>query len=573
MDIKNDLTSKKIIIYGVDRVQKDFRYIFDQLKIEAIVSDESKHDSSEDGIPIYSADYLEETLTEQGIIIICHMEKEKRRAELELRGMKYGIDFLYADDLFFMLDFPLKRKVGNRKIAVWGTGKSATDFVKENTKLNISCYLDNNIQKKNTLIDGIKVLYPNDITINEWEDLYVIVASTYYSEIRTQLSGYGLTETDDFIRHDVLKIKPSDLLKKTIYDNSNYALECYTMFNTYEVADSGKANCCCTTFVEISIGNLIYESFEEIWYSNIHKVLCLSTVNRTYSFCNKNRCPLIMDKVNKLSNSYLTGNTYRKLEEKPTMVGISIDSTCNLACITCRDKLIAETGDKLKNSMLMADKLITETLPNVNFWIMAGNGEIFTSQVYKKIYLSKESRIPQRFRILSNGTLFNEHNWNQINENRTGEIMLSVSIDAVTKETYGKIRCHGNFNRLKDNMLFASQLRKDNKLSYFQLNFVVQRENYKEMIDFVKWGKELSVDKIFFTKILNWGTYSEDEFNNISMMTKEDTPKKELAEILNDPIMQDSIVDLGTINWQHNKGKFDKVESFYEWEIDQWKRK
>lgn len=118
-------------------------------------------------------------------------------------------------------------------------------------------------------------------------------------------------------------------------------------------------------------------------------------------------------------------------------------------------------------------------------------------------------------------------------------------------------------------MKFASELRHKGELSYFRMNFVVQKENYKEMVDFVQWGKELGVDEIFFTKILNWGTYTPEEFEEISMMEKDGiTPKPELKEILQHPVMQSDIVDLGTIHFGHKVDQIGIVKNYYMWELE-----
>ena len=86
---------------------------------------------------------------------------------------------------------------------------------------------------------------------------------------------------------------------------------------------------------------------------------------------------------------------------------------------------------------------------------------------------------------------------------------------------------------------------------------------------FVQWGKELEVDEVFFTKILNYGTYGQDEFAEISMMESDEmTPKKELIEILNLPIMKDKIVDLGTIRYSHKPIGLDYIENYYKWELE-----
>ena len=118
-------------------------------------------------------------------------------------------------------------------------------------------------------------------------------------------------------------------------------------------------------------------------------------------------------------------------------------------------------------------------------------------------------------------------------------------------------------------MEYATILRKTGELSYFRMNFVVQKENYKEMIPFVEWGQELGVDEIFFTKILNWGTYSQEEFEQISMMERDGiTPKAELKEVLKHPVMNSTIVDLGTIQYAHKVDEADVVENYYMWELE-----
>ena len=118
-------------------------------------------------------------------------------------------------------------------------------------------------------------------------------------------------------------------------------------------------------------------------------------------------------------------------------------------------------------------------------------------------------------------------------------------------------------------MEFASELRKKGELCYFRMNFVVQRENYKEMVPFVEWGKELGVDELFFTKILNWGTYTTEEFAQVSMMEEDGvTPKPELREVMEHPVMSSNLVDMGTIQFAHKVDEVNLVENYYMWELE-----
>jgi len=293
--------------------------------------------------------------------------------------------------------------------------------------------------------------------------------------------------------------------------------------------------------------------------------------NKTYAFCDKTRCPLFYNKQNQgKSNSNIFLFNYKQLEIYPKALSIGIDKTCNLSCITCRKEIHVAKGKEKEYSMILADKIIEEILPKIEFLILAGDGEVFFSECYKKIYTSVQSRIPQNIRLLSNATLFNEKNWDEFANERTGNIILTASIDAATKETYETIRRNGKFENIKDNMKFASKLRKEGRLSYLRMNFVVQKNNYKEIIPFVEWAMELGADEVFFTKILNWGTYSEEEFRNISMMEDDDlTPKVDLLKVLKNPIMNNPIVDFGTIQYRNesNINVDGYCDNYYEWEL------
>lgn len=199
----------------------------------------------------------------------------------------------------------------------------------------------------------------------------------------------------------------------------------------------------------------------------------------------------------------------------------------------------------------------------------ARDSEVFVSEAYKRIYQSTNMNHIDYIRILSNGTLFNEKNWKEFKKNKNGKILLTASVDAATKETYEAIRRNGNFDTLKANMAFAGELRRKGELAYLRMNFVVQKRNYKEMIDFVKWGLEIGADEVFFTKILNWGTFSADDFKEISMMEADGiTAKPELKKIIEDPIMKNKIVDLGTIQYAHTTSDDVDVENYYIWEME-----
>ena len=547
----------RAVIYGANRVAKDFLYIFNDLEVLYFVDDIDTETTFLDK-PLKKID--KELKEKKNNIIICDFEKDYKDEKLRSLGYKRGLDYYWEEDFFEELDE--YRIDDNKSIAVWGTGNIASTVFND-YEFEADIYIDSN-KKEGDVFKGKKVFSPSEI--NEWKSLFVIIAIANDDEIVKEMQKYGLSEYDDYIGYRKFISRPSFLLRRTIFDRSYYDLECKTMLNHLEVLRNGNTRCCCTTFVKPDLDNILDKNIHELWHSNIHKVMCLSTENHTYSFCDKKMCPLF---VNKRQEDSVAENNYEKESNFPKVLALGYDATCNLACITCRKDIYHHNEKDKQLAKKITEVVNREYLDHCDFLILAGNGEAFLSPEYRAVYESDNCN-PQYIRLLCNGTLFNETNWNGLTKNKNSEIMLTVSIDAATKETYEKIRRFGNFDILKKNMEFASKLRNDGRLRYFRLNFVVQKENYQEMVPFVKWGEELNVDEIFFTKILNWGTYTKEEFKDISMMEEDGiTPKPELKEVLDSDVMINSkIVDLGTIRYTHKRDETEKVMNYYMWELE-----
>ncbi len=549
-------------IYGINRVTKDFLYIFEMIDVVCFFEDTVMRNPFGE-TEVYPFEKLKDYKSLCDQIVICDFQKEERRRKLETLDFIYGKDFVYEKDLFYLLDTRIDL-TENSNIIVWGIGRRAETFCKWNKKYNIIHFIDT--YKKDKEYNGYEVKSPDDIT--DWEKTFIIVAVAKEKEIVEYLEEKGLKRWENFANASELMFQPSKLLEKTIFDTNCFDLTCDTMLNHLEILTAGRAYCCCTTFMKFHIGSIEQNTVKEIWNSPIHKIMCLSAVNKTYTFCKKDMCPLFIGKRGDKDEIDLKGS-YSSMCENPQNGVVGFDSTCNLRCETCRNELYVATGEELKVNQKYVDIVKKEFLPNLKFLVLAGDGEVFASQTYKDIYTSPEAEKLQWIRLLSNGMLFNEKNWEELSRNKQAKIMLTASIDAATKETYEAIRRNGNFDILKRNMEFASKLRKTGELSYFRINFVVQKRNYREMTDFVKWGIDLNADEVFFTKILNWGTYTQEEFKEVSMMEEDGiTPKPELEKILNDPIMKNKIVDLGTIRYAHTIDDFEKIYNYYTWELE-----
>ena len=92
----------KYIIYGINRVTKDFTYIFNNLDILYLADDFVKAEN----IWGYKVRSLEDALKDSSYdkIILCDFDKSKKEETLKKKGLSYGQDYLYEEDFFSELD-------------------------------------------------------------------------------------------------------------------------------------------------------------------------------------------------------------------------------------------------------------------------------------------------------------------------------------------------------------------------------------------------------------------------------------------------------------------------------------
>ena len=89
--------------------------------------------------------------------------------------------------------------------------------------------------------------------------------------------------------------------------------------------------------------------------------------------------------------------------------------------------------------------------------------------------------------LTSNGTLLNEKRMSKIL--KTGLHMIDISIDAMSNETYKKVRVGGDLNITKKNILKLLTLRNEvNSRTKIIVIFVEQKENSHEVDDFKDFG-------------------------------------------------------------------------------------
>ena len=79
------------------------------------------------------------------------------------------------------------------------------------------------------------------------------------------------------------------------------------------------------------------------------------------------------------------------------------------------------------------------------------------------------------------------------------------------------------------------------------INFTVQKSNYHEVADFANWVSSYDqINSIYFALVDRWGHISSDKFDSDFML--DEYEKRELSELLKDPIFSNKKIMLGNLN-------------------------
>jgi hypothetical protein len=67
------------------------------------------------------------------------------------------------------------------------------------------------------------------------------------------------------------------------------------------------------------------------------------------------------------------------------------------------------------------------------------------------------------------------------------------------------------------------------------------------MPDFVRLGRRFNADRVYFSRAVNWGTWSAAEHEDQSVWNPHHPLHAEFARVVADPILDDPIVFLGNV--------------------------
>lgn len=191
---------------------------------------------------------------------------------------------------------------------------------------------------------------------------------------------------------------------------------------------------------------------------------------------------------NKFLNEYELATKQTVLKSKPRYLLVMLSNLCNLKCIMCnQDKKTIKHLSKNLYNFILKNLVYLEK-------IVWQGGETLILPYIKDILIETSKYPKLKQTIITNFQTIDNEIIKLISKNN---ITLIISIDGATKKTYEKIRKGAKFEKLIENInkfnnYFA------NKNSFLQINFVVLKENYKEMLDILEFAHEYNFNMITF---------------------------------------------------------------------------
>ena len=339
---------------------------------------------------------------------------------------------------------------------------------------------------------------------------------------------------------------------------------CSRPFEFLEIQDragQGNVHLCCPTWLARESGSLLDSSISTIFNSKTSREIRESIFDGSFRFCNKKICPQIQNNslpfLEDIEDPYLKKIIETRQTDglSPKFYNLCYDKSCNLSCPSCRTlKILHREGPAYDHKERIQKSLIKDLFeqPHDRSFVvnLTGSGDPFGSKLFRQLLFSIDGKkFPNlKINLQTNGVMFTPKNWEKMHKIHDNIDTVLISLDAATPRTYPLIRRGGNWNALRNNLDFiAGELRANGLINYLRLDFVVQQLNYREMPEFVRLGKQLEVDYVYFCLLVDWGTWSPDLYDKNAVWQTTHPEFPEFLEVLKDPLLGERIVDLGNV--------------------------
>lgn len=335
--------------------------------------------------------------------------------------------------------------------------------------------------------------------------------------------------------------------------------------------------CDCAAWLPYVAGNLVdADAPDDVWNSAAAQEIRRSVLDGDYSYCSRTLCPLIANGSLPRSEEVTAPRLRRIIDGRetvlpdgPRLIALGHDSSCNLACPSCRVGIVM--ADKAQNERLdrARDRVILPLLRDRQVGLhLTAWGDPFASRHYRSILqaLGDAPFEGVKLYLLTNGLGLTPQMWTSMPHLADKIVELRVSVDAATQETYEDVRRPGRWDVIRRNLDVMGDMSRSGAFRRnrfaggvqsvtsdflldaadpvsFVLAFVVQSANFREMPAFVELAEEVGADVVVFQKYYSLGHERAEVFAAKDVASPAHPDHHRLQAILQDPVMQNPRVN------------------------------
>ncbi len=308
-------------------------------------------------------------------------------------------------------------------------------------------------------------------------------------------------------------------------------------------------DCYLCYWMNVSVGNLAEQSFEEIYYGEKAETVRRAWANGDYCYCNSSCKQIENEDFLDLPPDEVKKRIYEN-EKGLKGIALAYDKICNHSCPSCRNKVFVPDEKEKLCLDLLDEKVLNICMQNedtLKLIAFSGAGDIFASP--NAMRLAEQIRPKNKdceIQIQSNGALFNEKNWKKIEHFKDYNLIVTITPNSFNRVNYMYINGgHDTYDATIENLKFIKSLREKNYVNEFNISIVVQERNFMDLPEFIDRSiNEFNCDSVIIKPLYKWFLITEENFWYKDILNPLHPYHKQYMEILNSPIMDNPKVYL-----------------------------
>lgn len=328
---------------------------------------------------------------------------------------------------------------------------------------------------------------------------------------------------------------------------------CDAPFVKFETLIDGTVAPCCSIWTQKRLGTIGAMTAEQIWNGADAQEMRESILDGSFRFCNKQRCTYIREDALP-RRAEVTDRALRRaideaqllLDHAPRWLFLAHDSTCNLACPSCRSELMSASEAEERRFDIIEQQVFEPMLARGALTLsLSGQGDPFASHHYRSILKRlAEHDYQLELDLHTNGLLLGAERWPAYAGLEKYRPLVNVSIDACTPEVYEIVRRPGKWEKLAPNLAFIAAKRAAGIFREFHMNATIQLDNFHQMPAMMAHAEVLGADSMRLYMMQHTGAHLSADFARKNVADRAHPLHLAFLETLRDPALGRPIAHL-----------------------------